>query len=452
MVTALWCTVKERPALRDAVVTLGTLVTLLTITLSVALRTSDSAVAPPAALAALTCLPLLVSSRHPVPVVVVTAALDVVRVFLIAPDFQKTYPTATVIALYLMAASTSRRTAWRVTAVTIPALAAAALIARPGLDNLPMNLGVLPWACLPVAVSDGVRSRRELLAAATERAERAERTREEVALRRVTEERVRIARELHDVVAHHITLVNAQAGVAHHLMRTDPEHAYQALERIRDTSRSALEELRATVGLLRQPGDVPSTQPAPGLADLDDLLERFRHSGLSVEVVRTGGDGLLSATADLTAYRIIQEALTNAHKHSGRARARVCLDYSDTAVRITVEDDGRAGGTGQGIGYGLIGMHERARTAGGTLTAGPRPGPAEGFRVAAELPLIPVPQPRAASEAEEAASEAAAGPVGDAGGPPDPARPGVAARQAKERPAGGPCSVASACFVQRSWS
>lgn len=387
MIPMVWSRVRTRPALHDAVVALATAVVLLSITLSVALRASDSAIAVPAGLVVLTCLPLLAGSRWPVPVVLVTAALDVTRLFLIEPDFQKTYPTATVIALYVMAAHTGRRTAWRVAGAVVLALTAVALFVRPGVDNLPMNLGVLPWTCLPVAISDGVRSRREVLAAATERAERAERTREEVALRRVTEERVRIARELHDVVAHHITLVNAQAGVAHHLMRTDPEHAYTALERIRDTSRSALDELRATVGLLRQPGETPSTQPAPGLADLDDLLERFRHSGLPVELVCAGEPGTLSATADLTAYRIIQEALTNTHKHAGRARARVLLDYTAASVRITVEDDGRDAGTGNGIGYGLIGMHERARTAGGTVTAGARPAPETGFRVTAELPL-----------------------------------------------------------------
>ncbi|QIQ06002.1 sensor histidine kinase [Streptomyces liangshanensis] len=393
MIPTVLSRVRARPALHDAVVALGTAVVLLSITLSVALRASDSAIAVPAGLVVLTCLPLLVGSRWPVPVVLATAVLDVTRLFLIEPDFQKTYPTATVIALYVMAAHTGRRTAWRFAGAVVLSLTAVALIARPGVDNLPMNLGVLPWTCLPVAISDGVRSRREVLAAATERAERAERTREDVALRRVTEERVRIARELHDVVAHHITLVNAQAGVAHHLMRTDPEHAYVALERIRDTSRSALDELRATVGLLRQPGEAPSTQPAPGLADLDDLLERFRHSGLAVDLVTTGEPGALSATADLTAYRIIQEALTNTHKHAGRARARVCLDYAAAQVRITVEDDGRDAGTGAGIGYGLIGMHERARTAGGTLTAGARPAPETGFRVVGELPLSPVSSP-----------------------------------------------------------
>jgi signal transduction histidine kinase len=297
-------------------------------------------------------------------------------------------PVAVAVALYAAATRTDRRTAWRLGACAAVALSAAAMITRPTLEDLPANLGLIAWTFLSVAVGDAVRSRRELLASAMERAERAERTRDEEARRRVTEERMRIARELHDVVAHHITLVNAQAGVAHHLMRTDPDHAYQALERIRDTSRAALDELRATVGLLRSSGErAAPREPAPGLAGLDDLLESFRHSGLTVELERTGEPVGLPPITDLTAYRIIQEALTNTHKHAGRATAHVGLDFRPDVLHVTVADDGRGRGAapGAGTGHGMIGMHERARAVGGTLSAGPLPD--RGFRIHAELPL-----------------------------------------------------------------
>ncbi|MFI5522271.1 sensor histidine kinase [Streptomyces platensis] len=349
---------------------------------------------------ALSCVPLLVRSRRPVGVVAATLVVNVTLTLLLpvpGPSF-----ASTAFALYAVATRTNRRTAWRVTACAAAALVAAAQLSRPGLADLWQTLAHVAGLFLAVASGDAVRSRRRLLASAIERAERAERTKEEEARQRVTEERLRIARELHDVIAHHITLVNAQAGVAHHLMRTDPDHAYQALERIRDTSRSALDELRATVGLLRHT-DAPETprEPAPGLAGLAALLDSFHHTGLTVAVERTGPADELPPITDLTAYRIIQEALTNTRKHAGPGTARLHLDYRTDALHLTVEDDGLrttpahsrhrgpvvgpAGIHGTGTGHGMIGMHERAKAAGGTLTAGPRPG--GGFRTAAELPL-----------------------------------------------------------------
>ncbi len=336
---------------------------------------------------ALACLPLLVRRRQPLPVLAAALAVNVGQVALLS--FPGPSPAPVGVALHTVAQRTDRRTAWRVGGYTTAALLAASLIRRPGLDNLWQHLAIVAGMGLAVASGDAVRSRRELLASAMERAERAERTSQEEAHRRVAEERLRIARELHDVVAHHITLVNAQAGVAHHLMRTDPDHAYQALERIRDTSRAALDELRATVGLLRH-GETPDAprEPAPGLAHLDGLLASFRHTGLEVALERTGEPVELASISDLAAYRIVQEALTNARKHAGPVSARVRLEYRPHVLRVTVEDDGpvRTGApAGPGTGHGMIGMRERAKAAGGTLTAGPRPR--GGFRVTAELPL-----------------------------------------------------------------
>jgi signal transduction histidine kinase len=221
-----------------------------------------------------------------------------------------------------------------------------------------------------------------------ERAERAERTREEEARRRVAEERLRIARDLHDVVAHHIALVNVQAGVAAHVMDKRPDQAKEALAHVREASRSALDELRVTVGLLRQSGDPEApTEPAPGLAVLDELLDTFRNAGLPVELARTDQGTELPAAVDLAAYRIIQEALTNVRKHAGPdARAEVSVVRVGRTVEVTVLDDGApTGQAADGGGHGLLGMRERATALGGALSAGPRYG--GGFRVQAILPV-----------------------------------------------------------------
>ncbi|MEE4422468.1 sensor histidine kinase [Streptomyces bugieae] len=344
---------------------------------------------------ALACVPLVARTRRPVQVVAATVAVNIAQILLIS--FPGASPIPTAVAVHAVAMRSARRFARRVAACVATVLVAASLIREPGLESLWQHLAVIAGMCLAVASGDAARSRRQLLAGALERAERAEHTREEEARRRVTEERLRIARELHDVVAHHITLVNAQAGVAHHLMRTDPDHAYQALERIRDTSRAALDELRATVGVLRHSDDrTAPREPAPGLAGLGKLLDSFRHSGLDITLERAGRHtGLpLSPLTDLAAYRIIQEALTNTRKHAGPVPVRVHLDQRPDVLRITVEDDGPcapefgnddAAGPGSGTGHGMIGMRERAKAAGGTLTVGP--GPTGGFRIHTELPL-----------------------------------------------------------------
>jgi signal transduction histidine kinase len=334
-------------------------------------------------------VPLLFRSRWPLGAVVGTSAVTVAAMpFVGVPSIP---PIACAIALFSFAKRSDRLTTVKVGFAAASILTALALLVRPEVAALGENLGLLAWTGLAVAIGDAIRSRRELIDSAIERAERAERTKEEEALRRVTEERMRIARELHDVVAHHITLVNAQAGVAHHLMKTDPSHAYEALERIRDTSRSALDELRATVGLLRAGDETAAPrEPAPGLTDLDTLVESFHHAGLDVVMAGPGADAErpMPALTGLTAYRIVQEALTNTHKHAGTsARAHVTVEFEPAAVRILVDDDGGRGParSGMGTGHGMIGMQERVKAIGGTFAAGPRPR--GGFRVEAELPV-----------------------------------------------------------------
>ena len=244
----------------------------------------------------------------------------------------------------------------------------------------------------PVAgvLGRSVQNRRAYLAAVEERARRAEESRDSEARRRVTEERVRIARDLHDLVAHQITLANAQATVAAHLFDTRPEQTRTSLEQLVGTTSDALDDLQATVGLLRQSGDEAAPgEPAPGLSRLPSLFESFHRAGLQVSVHQEGMVRPLPPSVDLTAYRIVQEALTNVTKHAGTGSARVGLAWTNEHVTITVADDG-SGTTGRGRppGYGLIGMRERATAVGGQLSAGRRPE--GGFLVSARLPLPPV--------------------------------------------------------------
>ncbi|MEU5216206.1 sensor histidine kinase [Streptomyces sp. NPDC020807] len=298
-----------------------------------------------------------------------------------------------VVALYTVASRTDRPTTWRVGLVTMALLTAAAMVFGPTPWYAQENLGVFAWTGMAAAAGDAVRSRRAFVDAIRERAERAERTREEEAGRRVAEERLRIARDLHDVVAHHIALVNVQAGVAAHVMDRRPDQAKEALAHVREASRSALDELRATVGLLRQSGDPEApTEPAPGLAVLDGLLDSFRKAGLPVTLARTESehDRPLPATVDLAAYRIVQEALTNVRKHAGPdAVAEVSVVRVGRTVEITVLDNGTpqtpAEPRSDSGGHGLLGMRERVSALGGTLTTAPRYG--GGFRVQAILPV-----------------------------------------------------------------
>jgi signal transduction histidine kinase len=224
-----------------------------------------------------------------------------------------------------------------------------------------------------------------------ERTAELERARAELAHRAVAEERLRLARELHDVVAHAISVIAVQSGVGAHVANAQPEEAAKALAAIEATSRAALTELRRLLGVLRQEGEPQgSLAPVPGLADLDALLAEVAKAGLGVRLRVEGTPSPLPAGVDLSAYRIVQEALTNVVKHAGPARAQVTIGYHDRDVTVEVTDDGRGvvAPTGDGrarVGHGLIGMRERVQVFGGDLEAGPRPG--GGFRVAARLPL-----------------------------------------------------------------
>jgi signal transduction histidine kinase len=224
-----------------------------------------------------------------------------------------------------------------------------------------------------------------------ERTAELEQAREELARRAVTEERLRLARELHDVVAHSMSVIAVQSGVGAHVADTNPQEAAKALAAIEATSRAALEELRRLLGVLRQEDEPQGAlAPVPGLADLDSLLAEVGKAGLAVKLQINGTRPPLPAGVDLSAYRIVQEALTNVVKHAGPAHAQVTIGYRDQDVTVEVIDDGRGAVTSAsngrvGTGHGLIGMRERVQVFGGDLQTGPRPG--GGFRVAARLPL-----------------------------------------------------------------
>jgi signal transduction histidine kinase len=225
-----------------------------------------------------------------------------------------------------------------------------------------------------------------------ERTAELERAQVELARRAVTEERLRLARELHDVVAHAMSVIAVQSGVGAHVADSRPGEVGKALAAIEATSRAALTELRRLLGVLRQEGEPQaSLTPVPGLADLDGLLAEVAKAGLAVKLRVEGKPTELPAGVDLSAYRIVQEALTNVVKHAGPAHAQVAIRYRDQEVAVEVIDDGRgvaavAGDGRRGSGHGLIGMRERVAAFGGDLEVGPRPG--GGFRVAARLPLV----------------------------------------------------------------
>ena len=295
-----------------------------------------------------------------------------------------------MVALFTLADHTSRRTANSVTFTAAGLIPLAAALAHHH-DSVTLTV-FAPAAILvlPTALGTTSRYRRAFLDAAQARADDAERTREQEARNRATAERIRIARELHDVVAHHFALAHAQAGVVAHLMRTDPDKARDIATDLVGTTSTALRELKATVSVLRQSDEPDSLAPAPGLAQLPDLATSLSAVGLQVTVSEDSAPRPLSPGVDLTAYRITQEALTNVTKHAPTRSAHVQVSYALDLVTVSITngDDGLTPiAPSPSSGFGLLGMRERAHSVGGSLHTGPRPG--GGYAVIAELPLHP---------------------------------------------------------------
>ncbi|MGH3508302.1 MAG: sensor histidine kinase [Nocardioidaceae bacterium] len=239
--------------------------------------------------------------------------------------------------------------------------------------------GVTAWALVILGVGELIRVRRE-------RALTSRRASEERQRRQANEERLRIARELHDTVAHHMSLINMQASVALHVLDRRPEQAEVALGVIRDASKEGLDELRSLVAVLRDEQHAAPREPTATLRSLDEVLERTQTAGLSVDKVVTGAERPLPTAVELAAYRIVQEAITNILRHADASRVRVVLDYRDVELDVQVEDDGRGlEVAATSTGSGVLGMRERAQSLGGTLHVDR--SSLGGTRVAAVLPL-----------------------------------------------------------------
>ena len=208
---------------------------------------------------------------------------------------------------------------------------------------------------------------------------------EEVARRAVEDERSRITRELHDVLAHSVSVMTVQASAVRRLLKPEQEREREALMTVEETGRQALAEMRRLLGIMRTETEPPALAPQPGIGTLPELVEQVRQSGLPVELTVEGTPVKLPAGVDLSAYRIVQEALTNTLKHAGPAHAWVAVRYAGEDVEIEVANDGNSDNPGDGSGHGLVGMRERVALCGGELESGPRPG--GGFKISARLPV-----------------------------------------------------------------
>ena len=299
---------------------------------------------------------------------------------------------AWLIAFYSVGAFSDRKRGLRASAVAgVVVLGMAAADVAAGFQSVGDYIGTFGFLAAAWAIGNTAGILRARGRELEGRAARLEREREEKARLAVAEERARIARELHDVVAHAVSTMVIQAGGARQLVRSDPGDAEQSLLAAERTGREALQEMRRLLGLLRERGEQLALTPQPGMAEIEQLIEQTQAAGLPVELTVEGEPRHLGPGIDLTAYRIVQEALTNTLKHAGRARARVTLRYGDQELEIEVTDDGRGldapSGNGHEPGHGLVGMRERVTLYGGAL----RTGPAErgGYEVRARLPLDP---------------------------------------------------------------
>lgn len=349
------------------------------------------------ALAFVLCAPILLLRRWSLPVLAILTGVNAGAM----AGGHTALPLGIFLGLasYLVASLTPRR-------ISIPAaLISAAILGGALLDGAVTVVGsaVAVEAVegfLPLVagwfVGDSVAARRRYLAGLAEQARKEQAAEAERARQQVREERVRIARELHDVVAHTLTVMTVQAGVGRRLMARRPEEASTALESIETIGRTAQEELRVVLGLLREEENrTPHLTPAPRLLDIKDLAETVRASGTPVELHLSGTDRSLSLALELTVYRVVQEALTNVVKHAPGARATVDLTVCDQEIRLAITDDGRPDGhqtvgPEPGPGHGITGMRERITAFGGQLEAGPLEAGSlagQGFRVLAQVPI-----------------------------------------------------------------
>jgi signal transduction histidine kinase len=308
-----------------------------------------------------------------------------------APLYAGKIALGLAVALYTVVTRSDRHTSLLI-AGSITAINALALLIGVPFGRTDVAGDLFGTTVLTIAswsVGENIRTRRAYLAQLEERARRLEAEREENAQRAVRDERTRIARELHDVVAHHVSAIAVQAAAAAEIVERNPQRAREALGFIQETSRQALAEMRAMLNVLRSTDETAAArEPQPSLAQIERLVSQSRAAGLPVTLHVEGTVRPLPEALDLSAYRIVQEALTNSLKHAGPAHASVLVRYMDDTLELDISDDGQGlhgQADGVGEGRGLIGMRERVALFGGELVAGALPG--HGFRVQARLPL-----------------------------------------------------------------
>ena len=340
-------------------------------------------------LALLSTLPAAVRRLWPLPVLAVVLAGSIGAM---AIGTGKDPSAVVAFVLYTVALRYPRRTSVPVLAGALLLTAAGTVAGGAALERHQVSAVAARIVASTVVMAAGwvigaaVRAQRAYAAGLREQAERRAQAQVEQARREVTEERLRIARELHDVVAHGLSLIAMQAGVGNYVASAQPDEAARALASIEATSRTALREMRRLVGVLRD-GDSagPGLEPAPGLADLGHLVTSTADAGVLVHLEVRGTRGSVPPGVDLAAFRIVQEALTNVVRHAQTTASRVTVTYEQDAIALEITDDGRGTAGPVRLGHGLAGMRERAGLYGGEFHAGPRPG--RGFLVAARLPL-----------------------------------------------------------------
>ncbi|MFE9626974.1 sensor histidine kinase [Streptomyces sp. NPDC006527] len=347
----------------------------------------------------LLCLVIALRRRMPEKMLVLAGALGLAQLVLDVPTTAADF--AMLVIVYTVAATGARWASRLALAMGLCAATLAQLRWPSDQTGVAGNVALVVFQTVPFALAwvlgDSIRTRRAYFAQLEERAARLEKEREAQAKVAVAAERARIARELHDVVAHNVSVMVVQADGAAYVLDAAPDQAKKALETISSTGRQALAEMRRLLGVLRTGEHQEGGEyvPQPDVEQIEDLVEQCRGSGLPVDFKIEGTPRPLPSGVELTAYRIVQEALTNTRKHGGpNAGASVRLVYFDDGLGLLVEDDGKGAphelyeeGGPDGQGHGLIGMRERVGMVGGTLDAGPRPG--GGFRISALLPLKP---------------------------------------------------------------
>jgi signal transduction histidine kinase len=327
-----------------------------------------------------TALPLAFRSLWPLPVLGVTLAAAVAGDLL----FDGLQLAGPVIALYTVARHHERRVS--LTAGGVAAAGLAVPAASRAVESPLFGIGIYLVLVAAWAIGDNVRRRHAYLTRVQEREAAMEEEQQERARVAVAEERARIARELHDVISHNVSVMVLQAAAGADVFATHPERSREALGSIETAGREALAELRRLLSVVDAPVDEgPGLAPPPGLTRLPELVERVRATGLDVSLTVSGDGRALPAGVDFSAYRIVQEALTNTLKHANAATARVDLRFGAHSLEVEIVDDGTAAGEAPGRGHGLIGMRERAAVFGGELQAGPRSQ--GGFVVRASIPF-----------------------------------------------------------------